>query len=131
MQGSWTSLDPLWGLVGQPATMPRWLLLGGEGHSSITSSEHGEHPFLIFSPAPLLSYSQLGGARVEKNAFGCWLIYCYIAFWTFFSRPTGAKVQQPKNLFIRALTEVTGFKKAWKAGTAVCDLGFPFNHFCN
>lgn len=51
---------PLVGLAGLPATRPGRLLLGSGRHSSITSSEHEGHPFLIFLPAPLLSYSQLG-----------------------------------------------------------------------
>lgn len=58
----------------------------------------------------------------------------YHFLYNFFST-TGAKVQQPWrclwNLFVKALTEVTNFKKkAWKAGTAVYSLVFLLHHFC-
>lgn len=51
---------PLVGLAALRVTGPGRLLLGGGRRSSVTSCEHEGHRSLIFSPAPLLSYSHLG-----------------------------------------------------------------------
>lgn len=57
---------PLVGLAALPVTRPGQLLWGGGRHSSVTGCEHEGHHSLVFSPAPLLSYSQSG-----KNGEEC------------------------------------------------------------
>lgn len=103
---------PVVRLAGLPATRLGWVLLGCGRHSSVTACEHESH-LLIFSSAPLFSYSQLG--KGGENAFGHWLIYCYITYSiTFFQydrSQSSAALKMPLKFCVNALTEVTNFKK--------------------
>lgn len=104
--------DLWWGWQGLPATRLGWVLLGCGRHSSVTACEHESH-LLIFSSAPLFSYSQL--RKGGENAFGHWPIYCYITYsitsFQYDRSQSSAALKMPLKFFVNALTEVTNFKK--------------------
>lgn len=99
--------EPLVGLArlaGLPVTKPGRLLLGSGKQSSVRVCEHKGHPFLIFSPAPLLSYSRLG--KGGENAFGHWLMHCYITYCTIFSvrqEPKFGSLEDASEIFLSKL----------------------------
>lgn len=72
-------------------------------HSSITICQCKGRPWLIFSPAPLLSYSQL--RKDGENAFGHWLMYVFsltVQFFQYNRSPNSPALKMPLKSFCQS-----------------------------